>query len=109
MLRGFVWAIYVDDLGRPWLLRVDADYASDPARGWVATEDPDLVPLPRQWRPRRVVGVDDVGFARTAIVARTDAPLWTGEAQTFTFERTDFQEGIASVIRRVGENLSASP
>lgn len=109
MPRGFGWCIYVDDLGRQWALRVDDDYADDPARGWVRTEDIEVISMPRQWRPRRVVGTDDQGFARTAVVASTAAPLWTGEAVSFSFERSDQQIGVAQVVRRIPENIEAHP
>lgn len=61
MSRGFTVCQYVDDNGTPWRLLVDADYAADPDRGWVAGVEPGLYPLPRGWDPRQVVGIADDG------------------------------------------------
>lgn len=89
MPRGFVWGVYLDDLGVAWRLRVDADYATHAERGWVEANPEAVDPLPRQWVPRRVVGVDDEGRRRAAVVATTSAELWTGAVSTFEIEGSD--------------------
>lgn len=103
MPRGFTVSEYVDDFGTPWRLLVDADYALQSDRGWVTGAVPGMPPLPRLWRPRYVVGIDETGRRCTAVVASLDAPLWTGGASTFFMNGNDGALYIASVIRRVGE------
>lgn len=98
-----MWALYVDDLGRPFVLHVEADDVRDWRRGWVISDDITVLPLPRDWRPRRVVGIDRLGFARTAVVARRDAPLWTGQAESFVARNLDFQMNLVKVTRRLPE------
>lgn len=103
MPRGFRRSEYLDDTGVPWVLHVDADYAVDSDRGWVTGEVPGMPPLPRMWKPRYVVGIDETGRYCYARVASLTAPLWTGAAQTFFVHGNDGQLYIATVIRRVGE------
>jgi hypothetical protein len=101
--RGYLVSEYVDDNGTPWRLLVDADYALDPARGWVTGAVEGMPPLPRMWFPRYVVGVDESGrYCRTR-VGSVDAPLWTGAATTFVVNATDETPHTATVIKRVGE------
>ena len=105
MFRGFVWAIYVDDFGREWGKQVDADYASDPDRGWTPADPNEHVPLPRGWRPRCVVALDDDGNTRFAIIGSVAAPLWTGAVDFFLFEADDLSVRVAHVIATRQERL----
>lgn len=105
MTRGFVWAQYLTDDGRAFKLQVDADSAADPARGWLDTTGMELVPLPRTWRPRVVIGQDEVGFIREARVGSVDADLWTGSVQEFTIEGSDGQLHTCVLIGRAAERL----
>jgi hypothetical protein len=102
MPRGQLWGLYWDDTGRPWALRVDMDYAADPSRGWTIAEA-GTFPLPRAWKPRRVVGWDDSGRIRSTVVARTDAPLWLGEVTEFLIEGSDQLDHIVHVTGRMEE------
>lgn len=103
MPRGFVRSIYIDDDLNRWQLLVDADSVLDGNRGWVAVDADYLPPLPRGWMPRVVVGVDETGVTRTARIALLEAPLWTGEVDTFVFEGSDGMTHTATVIRTLGE------
>lgn len=103
MPRSFLNSEYLDDDGVPWRLRVRADYALDPNRGWVTGETPGLPPLPRLWLPRRVVGVDASGRVQHAIIATTSAPLWTGAASSFLFIGNDGATYAATVTGHQGE------
>lgn len=103
MPRGFVSAIYVDDSGGTWRLRVDADEAQELSRGWETDGAELLAPMPRGWLPRRVVGVDSSGHAQAARVARTDADLWTGVATTFVLMLSDGTTDTATVVARQAE------
>lgn len=89
MPRGFEWGIYIDDFGRVWRLRVDSDYVLQDERGWVPANPEETFPLPRQWKPRVAVGVDQDGRRRKAVVATTVADLWTGVVRTFEIEGND--------------------
>ena len=102
MSRGFVWGIYVDDQGLQWAKRVDADQLDDPDRGWERAVE-GMVPLPREWLARRVEGIDDSGRGQATVVARLDAPLWTGDVSTFTVEANDGTLVVATVTSRLGE------
>lgn len=103
MPRGFLVSEYLDDDGVPWRLNVDADYATDQARGWVTGTTPGLPPLPREWSPRIVMGIDPTGRVIRTRVATTSAPLWTGAAPEFQFRASDGAFYFAVVFRRVGE------
>jgi hypothetical protein len=101
--RGFVWAGYIDDLGAVWAVKVDADYAADPARGW-QTVDPTAVPqLPRGWLTRAVFGLDEVGRAIRATAASTSSAIWSGTVSTFSFYASDQVAHTASIIERRAE------
>lgn len=104
MPRGFTVSEYLDDDGVPWRLEVDADYALDPDRGWVSGLTPGLPPLPREWRPRYVIGVDASGRRQRTRVATTTARLWTGAAQSFFFTQNNGINAQATVIARRGES-----
>ena len=101
--RGRLVSEYVDDDGIPWRLLVDADYGLDVNRGWTTGLTPGLPPFPRQWEPRRVIGIDPSGRKQSTRIAALDAPLWTGEATAFFFTATDGFNYAATVIARVGE------
>jgi len=103
MARGFLVSEYVDDDGVPWRLNVEATYATDPPRGWTTGLTPGLPPLPREWSPRVVVGVDSTGRKQRARVATLQADLWTGVASSFTFLGNDGILRQAVVIQRIGE------
>jgi len=102
MTRGFVWGVYVDDLGVAWAKRVDADQLEDADRGWTVAPA-GLSPLPREWLARRVQGIDDTGRTQTTVVATLDAPLWVGSVSTFTVEANDGTVVAANVVARLGE------
>ena len=89
MPRGYVWGVYIDDNANLWRLRVNADYFEETARGWVAADPSAIVPLLRLWKPRCVLGVDEEGRQRRAIVAWLGADLWTGSESVFQIEGTD--------------------
>lgn len=97
--RGRVWATYVDDAGSLWAVQVDADSAADAARDWDVTAAAELEPLPRGWRPRRVIGVDAEGFEHSCRVGTVFADLWTGVATTFDVEGSD---GLIHTCTRLG-------
>jgi hypothetical protein len=103
MPRGFVRAIYVDDDGTSWSLRVDADEFEELSRGWTATGLPVPPPVPRGWLPRRVVGLDSRGSQQTARVGHVGADLWTGAALTFVLMLSDGTTDTATVVARQGE------
>jgi len=99
----------VSDNGNTYALQVDADYASMPERGWVFPA-PHLTPIyPRGWTPRRVVGTDDAGHPRTAVVGDVTADLWTGVASTFTINASDESPHTCHVFKRLQERLSRQP
>jgi hypothetical protein len=103
MARGFRWAVYVDDIGSGWALKVDGDQVLDPARGWATDGVEGFAVLARGWLPRRVVGLDDEGRTQHTRVGSTDADLWTGAVGTFSFEANDGTTRVATVIAREGE------
>lgn len=103
MPRGFVWGEYVSDHGTAFVLRVDADHALSPQRGWIGGVTDGLLPLPRGWLPRVVVGIEPAGQLHQAVVARLDADLWTGVANTFDIERSDSGIETCTVIRFLSE------
>jgi hypothetical protein len=109
MARGFDWCIYVDDLDRQWALQVDSDYAADADRGWNLLGELELEPFPRGWKPRRVVGVDDLGNTLYAIAGTTLAAIWTGAVMTFTFEASDGTTQTSAIIGRNAERRHPRP
>ena len=98
-----MWAVYVDDDNRSWSRRVDADQVLDPGRGWSQEGVEAFLPLPRGWFPRKVRGIDEQGRQGFAVVARLDAPLWTGSQPTFTIEGSDQLPHEAIVLERFRE------
>ena len=103
MPRGFSWCLYVDDDGNNWALRVDADEALDPGRGWQSLGGPTLAPLPRGWIPRAVAGADSLGYRRQTRVGSTSAPLWLGTETTFYIEGSDLIQIPVTVTERLAE------
>lgn len=103
MGRGYTWGDYRDDDGNEWALAVDSDYITDPDRGWTLAGDTGLVPLPRQWRPRRVIGIDSRGGKQQAVVGSVEASLWTGAVTTFTFKPNSGETETATVVEYRGE------
>jgi len=101
--RGYVMCGYMDDTGSVWKLPVNGDYALDSSRGWVGPAPTATPPVPRLWRPRYVVGIDDQGRRVNARVATLAAPLWTGAATAFYVISNDGVAHTATVIRHVGE------
>lgn len=106
MARGFLWSLYETDDGRLFGVRVDADQALDPARGWTQVGVDQTNPLPRGWHPRIVFGTDEVGFARSTRIGRLDAPLWIGTATSFQIEGTDLETHTVTVTGRRQERIS---
>lgn len=102
-MRGFTWAQYVDDLERSWAILVDSDYMDHLERGWTIAGDTGLTPLPRQYRPRYVVGLDELGNQQRAVCARVDADLWTGAVRQFQIRDSEGQPQFCQSIRRVAE------
>lgn len=99
-VRGYEWAVYVTDTGFQFALRVDADSIEDPCRGWSTAGVEGMVPLPRQWAPRVVVGQEPSGRTHLARVASVDAPLWTGICTDFTVQTNDQETVLCRVIQR---------
>lgn len=104
MPRGFARAVYVTDIGERFWTYVDADYFTDPGRGWTALGAQPLTPIPIGWRARFVVGYDAEGRRQTTRVASTTAPLWTGVQPTWFLEPTSGALVVATVVARVGES-----
>lgn len=109
MTRGYTWGYYHSDDGNTYALRVDADYAAMPERGWVSPAAPGTYVYPRGWTPRRVIGLDDVGRVQEAVVASTSSDLWTGVALTFTINATDELPHTCNVIARKSERNQLRP
>lgn len=109
MIRGYSWAKYTADDGSQWALLVDADYISQPERGWGEGDAEGLYPVPRGWLPRKVMGIDSSGRIQTAIVASVDAPLWTGAVSTFSVESTDGTTATCVVTKRLQERSNMRP
>lgn len=108
-IRGFEWAVYVDDLDRRWLMRVDADYFADGDRGWSTRDSEDTAIWPQGWRPRRVEGVEATGQTQFARVGSTAAPLWTGAVTAFVVNASDQLPVAAAVIRYWAEQRRPEP
>ena len=102
-MRGYSVASYVDDFGAIWRLLVEAEYALDPPRGWATGLEAGLTPLPRQWMPRVVVGLDNTGRKVRTRVASMDADLWTGAETHFFIIANDGVHYWADVIARLDE------
>lgn len=109
MTRGRVWGYYQSDDGHTYALQTDADYAAMPERGWTYPAAVGTPIYPRQWKPRIVVGIDVDGRTRRAVVASAAADLWTGAVTTFTISGTDNADHTYTVIRSLGERMSARP
>jgi hypothetical protein len=105
--RGFTWAVYFDDQDNQWALLVDSDYIGHLERGWTLAGDTGLVPLPRQWRARYVVGLDELGQTQRAICSSVQTDLWTGVATQFVIRDSEGQPQVCNVIRRVAEVRTA--
>ena len=103
MPRGFVWAVYVDDDGGQWGLLVDADYVQDADRGWITDGAETLFPMPRQWLPRKVIGIDELGRTQYAIAGSLAAAIWTGLVPTFVFTANDGISRVADITGRLQE------
>jgi hypothetical protein len=103
MPRGRAWGVYVSDSGAEYSVHLDADYYADPDRWWAAVPDPPPPRLPKLFKPRRVLGVDDEGRIGRAIIPRVDSPLWTGEVTSFTFYASDQVPHSARIINRNSE------
>lgn len=108
MPRGYVWCKYVADDATEWALLVDADHATDTARGWtsVAAGTPGL---PQASQPRFVIGQSSTsGRTGTARVATTSCDLWTGATTIFTVEANDNTLDIMTVTEKRQEILRRS-
>lgn len=107
MPRGMVYAIYESDAAVQYARLVDADQAAQASRGWVTAGVAGLPLLPIRSKPRLVYGVSATSGRRgSAIVATTDATLWTGAATTFTVEANDGTADTMTVTRRRGESFA---
>jgi len=106
MPRGRARAIYVTDSGQAWWLWVDRDSIADTSRGWTLAPPGASSPLGRQFLPRRVIGVDDLGHTRYTRIATVQAPLWTGGVSTWTYEGTDRLPHVATVVGRQEERAA---
>ena len=103
MPRGLVRCVYLTDLSTPFWLWVDRDSQADPNRGWDLAPFGELWSLPRQFLPRRVVGLDADGHVRYTRVGHVGAQLWLGNATTWSYEGTDQLLHTATVIGRQEE------
>ena len=91
MPRGMVYGLYTRDDGvTDYAKLVDADQFTDTNRGWRVVGST-VVPLfPILAHPRIVRGTSPfTGRRGSTVVARTDAPLWTGAASSFQIETND--------------------
>jgi hypothetical protein len=96
----------VTDAGDSFWLWVDRDALADLNRGWVQSPTGTLAPLGRQWLPRRVVGVDSDGHTRYTRIGNVGAALWIGNATTWSYEGTDRELHVATVVARQEERPS---
>ena len=108
-LRGFEWAVYTDDNGNRWLMRVDADYYADPDRGWGARTSEDTLIWPKGWLPRFVEGVEATGQTQRTRVGSVTAPLWTREVTAFVVNASDAEPVAVAVTRYWSERLQPQP
>lgn len=109
MARGFAWAYYHSDDGNVYAVKVEADYAAMAERGWEYPASAGTFVYPRGWSERKVVGPDETGRVRKAIVASTTADLWTGVASTFAIIGNDGLTHTCTVLRRYNEVWSQRP
>jgi len=109
MPRGYEWKIYIADDGGGYALQVDADYALQPQRGFLADAAPGAIPLPRGWQPRYVIGLEPGGRAQRAVVASVAADLWTGVRADFDIVDSNGELQTCTVIERVQERSRARP
>ena len=107
--RGRAWAVYISDDGVQYAVRENDVYIEELSRGWTVVGVEGLVPFPRGWLPRRVFGVGDNGARRTALVAHTDAALWTGVTTTFQVVGWDLQLHEVTVLGRFMEKQLRPP
>jgi hypothetical protein len=107
--RGYVWGQYVSDDGNTYALRVDADYHAMTDRGWSTPAASGTPVYPRGWTPRKVLGLDELGHPRFAVIADVSAPLWTGASGTFVINASDESEHTCTVIQRRGERYRQRP
>ena len=99
MARGFTWVRYVDDNGGEWALAIDSDYVGHTERGWTVIATNELYPLPRSWRPRRVVGLDTSGRVQSAVVGTLACDLWSGVSPTFVIRDSEGAPQTCTVTR----------
>jgi len=109
MPRGYEWMLYESDDGFLYALQVDADYAEQPDRGWETPAGPGTPPLPRGWRARYVLGLEELGRTHRALVASVAAPLWDGTATTFDIYDSARETIPCTVIGRVQERSRPRP
>ena len=102
-MSGMVWAVYTTDDGRVFGLMIDSTRSDAAARGFSLSGVTGVNPFPRQWRPRRVVGIDPSGRIRYARVGSVSADLWTGVVTSFVVEANDGVDVQAAVIGRQQE------
>lgn len=108
-VRGYEWAVYIDDDDNRWLLQVDADYFSDPDRGWSARTSDDTLIWPRGWRARAVEGIETSGRRQRSLVGSVTAALWTREATSFVVNASDELPVAVEVIRYLAEKRRPAP
>lgn len=107
MARGFTWCLYFDDDGTSWALQVDSDYVDHIERGWTRVEGELKSPLPRTWRTRYVLGIDELGNTERAIVASVTSDLWTGAVAFFTIRDSEGMPQVCTALSRVAERRPA--
>lgn len=86
-----VYGLYTRDDGvTDFAKLVDADQFSDANRGWRVVGSTIVPMFPTGAKPRVVMGTSPfTGRRGKTVVARTDAPLWTGATSIFTVETND--------------------
>lgn len=109
MPRGFGWFLYEADTGEIFALQVDEDYALQPQRGWIPAAPGSAPPLPRQWSPRLVLGVELSGRKQRAVVASTSCSLWLGEVNTFDIVDSNGEIQTCTVYTRQAESAARRP
>lgn len=108
-IRGFEWAVYIDDQDERWLMKVDADYYADPDRGWSAPTEADVLLWPQGWKPREVEGLEPEGLTQRTRVGSLTAPLWTRVATSFVVNTSDSLAVAAEVFRYWSERRRPKP